>query len=50
MTHSTLRTISALALAAGLSGGAFAQSDFRPFDEVATGSTKVESMPGEGTL
>ncbi len=50
MTHSTLRTISALALAAGLSGGALAQSDFRPFDEVAKGYTKVESMPGEGTL
>jgi hypothetical protein len=52
MNQTTLRTIAGLALAAGVTGGALAQErpDFRPFDEVSRGYTKVETAPGEGSL
>jgi len=49
MKHRILHGIAGLALAAGLASGAVAQ-DFRPFDDVSKGYTKVESAPGEGTL
>lgn len=52
MAKPTLTTLAATTLAAGIAGVALGQQrpDFRPFEDVSKGYTKVESAPGEGSL